>query len=322
MIFIFFLICLILLITTSSVLIRLLKKQKKNQENLTALTNESVKIKEEAENLIKNTKRNELKNKQDLEMARKIQTGLLPSKKIQFKHYQITAICKPAEKIGGDFFVLQNNINENSCATGLEKGFLKLENTIESSINFGIGDVSGHGVASALVMILAINTIEELFNNKLLPKEIMEISNKRLIEYTEGSSINFVTAFTASLDVDNHRLFYSKAGHTAPLLLHKNGEIELLETEGVFLGMFDNPVFEQKEKEFLKGDKLLLYTDGLTEAKDEHGELFGQTRLITLIQNNAWLTGENLFNKIMDEVNSYAVDGINDDLTMLLLEYN
>jgi len=141
-------------------------------------------------------------------------------------------------------------------------------------------------------MVLSKITLEDLFAQQIQPKEMMEIANKRLMEYTEGSSINFVTIFGATLDASNNKLTYTKAGHTAPILLKKNNSVELLETEGVFLGMFESPEFEQKDIFLEQGDKLFLYTDGLTEAKDENGELFGTQRLVKVMQENSWLSGE------------------------------
>lgn len=286
---------------------------KKNAENL----------QQEAEQLIKTTNRNQMKNKRDLEMARKIQSGLLSTNKIQYKKYQLTALCMPAEKIGGDFFIISKDIKNKVQSSDLDQGVITLKNKKDETINFAIGDVSGHGVASALVMILSKNTIEDLFSQQIQPKQMMEFANKRLMEYTEGSAINFVTIFGASLDVSTNKLTYSKAGHTAPILLKKNNSILLLETEGVFLGMFDNPEFEQKDIVLEQGDKIFLYTDGVTEAKDENGELFGTQRLIKILQENNWLSGENLFQKIIDEIKEYSKAPTNDDdLTMMLLEYS
>jgi sigma-B regulation protein RsbU (phosphoserine phosphatase) len=87
--------------------------------------------------------------------------------------------------------------------------------------------------------------------------------------------------------------------------------------------MFDSPEFEQKDVFLEPGDKLFLYTDGLTEAKDENGELFGTQRLIKILQENNWLSGENLFQKILDEIKEYSKNpNTDDDITMMLLEYS
>ncbi|MDD5456461.1 MAG: PP2C family protein-serine/threonine phosphatase [Candidatus Margulisbacteria bacterium] len=280
--------------------------------------------KKEMAETLKNIKRNELKNTRDLDMARRIQSGLLIANKIQHKNYQLSAVCFPAEKIGGDFFILQKNISNRLDKVENEtKGIIHLKNKKDETLNFAIGDVSGHGVASALVMILAKNTLEDLYQKKYSPKKIMQVANKKLIEYTEGSAINFVTAFVAMLDIVNNKLVFSKAGHNSPLLFRKNGEIVSLETEGVFLGMFNSPEFEEKEVTLEKGDKIFLYTDGLNEAKNSKDEMLGTQRLIELIKQNIWLSGENLFQKIMDEIKTFTdKTSLNDDVTMILLEIN
>jgi len=276
------------------------------------------------EQLHKSTKRNEYKNIRDLEMARKIQSGLLLDNKVQYKNYQLSAVCFPAQKIGGDFFIIEKNIaNQVDKTAGQEKGIYYLKNKKDETLNFAIGDVSGHGVASALVMILAKNTLEDLYHKKVTLTRMMQIANKKLIEYTEGSAINFVTVFSASLDTQNNKLTYSKAGHTAPIVFKKNGDVHTLETEGVFLGMFDNPEFEEKEITLEKGDKVFLYTDGLNEARNAKDELFGVQKLTEVLKQNIWLSGENLFQKVMDEIKEYTGNNdVNDDITMVLLEVN
>lgn len=317
---------LIFLIITANLL--LLLKKEKDLKLLTIKETETLKNdaeirKQEAELLIKTTDRNQMKNKRDLDMARRIQSGLLSTNKIQYKKYQLTALCIPAEKIGGDFFIMAKDIKNKIQSTDNEQGVITLKNKKDETLNFAIGDVSGHGVASALVMILSKNTLEDLFAQQIQLKPMMEIANKRLLEYTEGSAINFVTIFSATLDVTNNKLTYSKAGHTAPILLKKNNSVVLLETEGVFLGMFESPEFEQKDIILEQGDKIFLYTDGLTEAKDENGELFGTQRLIKILQDNSWLSGENLFQKILDDIKEYSKSPTtDDDITMMLLEYS
>ena len=149
----------------------------------------------------------------------------------------------------------------------------------------------------------------------------MHLANKKLIEYTEGSAINFVTAFGATLDPLSGKLIFSKAGHTAPLLFRKNGEVLPLETEGVFLGMFVNPEFEEKEIFLEKGDKLFLYTDGVSEARNAKDELLGTQKLIDILRQNIWLSGDALFQKILDDIKEYTGGTANsDDITMVLLE--
>ncbi len=318
---------LLIFFAISATLLLFLKRERdlklKTIKETEVLKNNAEVLKQEALQLIKTTDRNQMKNKRDLDMARRIQSGLLATNKIQYKKYQLTALCMPAEKIGGDFFVMTKDIKNKIQSSEPDLGVITLKNKKDETINFAIGDVSGHGVASALVMILSKNTLEDLFSQQIQPKQMMEIANKRLLEYTEGSAINFVTIFGATLDVTNNKLTYSKAGHTAPILLKKNNTVILLETEGVFLGMFESPEFEQKDIILEQGDKIFLYTDGVTEAKDENGELFGASRLTKILQENSWLSGENLFQKILDEIKEYSKSpNTDDDITMMLLEYS
>jgi serine phosphatase RsbU (regulator of sigma subunit) len=270
----------------------------------------------------KTAHRTELKNARDLDMARRIQTGLLATNLIQHRNFQLSGLCQPAEKIGGDFFVLGKKIDHIIHDQAVDRpGIIRLQSTKEESLSFAIGDVSGHGVASALVMILAKSTLEELFAKQIGPRAMMQEANRRLLEYTEGSAINFVTAFAGEIDAQNGILTYSKAGHTSPLLFRKSGEVISLETEGVFLGMFASPEYEEKTIALEKGDKIFLYTDGLSEAKNSEDELLGTQRLTDIVRNNLWLAGENFFQKIIDDVKEYAGQPLlGDDLTMVLVE--
>ena len=277
---------------------------------------------EVAEKIKKSAHRSELKNARDLDMARRIQSGLLTANRLQHRNFQLSGFCQPAEKIGGDFFILSKKIDHLIHDQATERtGIIRLQSTKEESLHVAIGDVSGHGVASALVMILAKNTLEELFSLQIGPRAIMQEANRRLLEYTEGSAINFVTAFAGEIDARTGNLTYSKAGHTAPILFRKSGEILLLETEGVFLGMFSNPEYEEKSILLEKGDKIFLYTDGLSEAKNAQDELLGSARLSDIVRNNLWLSGENFFQKIIDEVKDFAGQTLlGDDITMVLVE--
>jgi serine phosphatase RsbU (regulator of sigma subunit) len=277
---------------------------------------------EAAEKTKKSAHRTELKNARDLDMARRIQTGLLATNRLQHRNFQLSGLCQPAEKIGGDFFILGKKVDHIIHDQAVDRpGIIRLQSTKEESLHFAIGDVSGHGVASALVMILAKSTLEELFAKQIGPRAMMLEANRRLLEYTEGSAINFVTAFAGEIDAHNGSLTYSKAGHTAPLLFRKSGEVISLETEGVFLGMFNSPEYEEKSILLEKGDKIFLYTDGLSEAKNAQDELLGSQRLTEIVRNNLWLSGENFFQKIIDDVKDYAGQTVmGDDITMVLVE--
>ncbi len=302
----------IILIAGCSLLAWLWQKEKDTNQQLLK-TAEAIK---------KSAHRTELKNARDLDMARRIQSGLLTANRIQHRNVQLSGFCQPAEKIGGDFFILGKKIDHliHNQATD-RTGIIRFQSTKEELLHVAIGDVSGHGVASALVMILAKSTLEELFAKQIGPRAMMQEANRRLLEYTEGSAINFVTAFAGEIDARTSTFTYSKAGHTPPLLFRKSGATLMLETEGVFLGMFASPDYEEKTIQLEKGDKIFLYTDGLSEAKNAQDELLGSQRLTEIVRNNLWLSGENFFQKVIDEVKDYAGQIIlGDDITMVLVE--
>jgi phosphoserine phosphatase RsbU/P len=277
-------------------------------------------FKKEHKKTLKFIKIAEAKTSRDLDMARRIQSGLLAKDSFSYKKYQISAYCQPAEKIGGDFFLIKQNQNLSFNKQESKPGIIRFDEKKDNYINVIIGDVSGHGIASALVMVLAKDSFEDLANKENSPAEIFAEINQKLIEYTENSDISFVTAFYALIDPDKNELIYSKAGHTAPIVLKENGDALSLDTDGVFLGMFDNQTYEEKRIPLDSGDKIFLYTDGLTEAKNVNGELLGTKRLTNILKNNYANKGKQFLSSILEEIESYSTEKLNDDATMVLIE--
>ncbi len=257
----------------------------------------------------------------DLDMARKIQTGLLANNFLQYKKYVISAFCEPAEKIGGDFFFIDQKTNYSIGKESSRPGIIKYDGRKEDFVHVIIGDVAGHGVASALVMVLARNTFDEYSKKFDSPAEILTHINKKIMEYTENSDISFVTAFMGLIDPQKEEFIYAKAGHTNPVLLRRDGSIETLDCEGVFLGMFDNQEYEEKKIKLMSGDKLLLYTDGLTETRNAKGDILGTQRFHELLRQSYSFTKMEFLNHVVRQIHAYsAEETFHDDATMVLVE--
>ena len=234
----------------------------------------------------------------DLRMARSLQQGLIPDRTPQIPGFVIAARCLPAESVGGDFY-----------------NFLQKDNELD----IVIGDVSGHGVSSALVMALTNGIINELGQNSVPPGEMLADVNRH-IQYYLSNNINFVTAFYSRLDIRNKKLSFSKAGHLPALLFKNNAKKpSSLDGEGILLGVFADAAFSSTTVDLEAGDKVIFYTDGITEIRNPAGEWYGEDRLIDLISANKTAPAGTLLETIFTEIKKFS--GLQrDDQTMVILE--
>ncbi|HAR62277.1 MAG TPA: hypothetical protein DF296_03840 [Candidatus Margulisbacteria bacterium] len=267
-------------------------------------------------------KRQQDKNMRELEMARLIQQSLLGDHTYITKEIKIIAHCRPAEKIGGDFYSFNEHTVYNTLSkTNHQKGIIKLQNQADRQLGICIGDVAGHGIASALIMLLAKSLLDQLMNKFSSPAKIFHLANRQIKVHTEKSDISFVTAAILLINLDNKTLNFSKAGHTDSILLRQDGTLSLLTAEGVFLGMFDNVEFEEVQIQLRPKDKIILYTDGIIETRNSQGELFGLKRLTNLLEANYQLSLEKIVPLIYQELFLFSQkQEVYDDSTVVLVE--
>ena len=146
-------------------------------------------------------------------------------------------------------------------------------------------------------------------------------ANDDIRKYIYNSQISYVTAFYAALNVETKQLTYSKAGHVPALLMHENGEVDELSAKGVFLGMYEKETYEEKQCQLASGDRLILYTDGITETKNSKGEDFGLDRFKDFISKNRQVDVDELIDKIFKKVNDFSDrKDAKDDQTVIILE--
>ena len=234
----------------------------------------------------------------DLQMARSVQQGLIPDQTPKISGYQFAARCLPAESVGGDFFDFVEK-PESTCIV--------------------LGDVSGHGVSSALVMALTNGILNEISRKSDSPAEILAETNPH-IQRCLANNINFVAAFYARLENRTKKLFYSKAGHLPALLFRKNSKKPIvLDVEGTILGVFAEAHFAEASIELTPGDKVIFYTDGLIELQNPAGEWYGEERLIELISEHKHLPANQLVDTIFTNVNKFSALQ-RDDQTLVVLE--
>jgi serine phosphatase RsbU (regulator of sigma subunit) len=203
---------------------------------------------------------------QELRMARTIQQALLPQSLPQLEGWQFTPYYQPAREVGGDFY-----------------DFFELE---DSRIGVAVGDATGKGMPAALAVSATssmLRAVAQAFGSSS-PGEVLSRVNETLVARIPPNM--FVTCFYCILDPKSASLSYANAGHDLPYL-HRDGEAEELRARGMPLGLMPRMGYEEKEIVLERDDSALLYSDGLVEAHDPQGEMFGFPRLRALIAEHA-----------------------------------
>ena len=237
----------------------------------------------------------------ELNIAKSIQKNMLPSKFPifpEYKEFDIYASMKPAKEVGGDFYDM----------------FL----TDENHLAMVIADVSGKGVPAALIMMTARTLIKNTALNGYSADEVYNKVNQMLCE--GNNSNHFVTSWFGILDIRNGKLEFVNAGHNPPLLYSKEkNTFEYLKTKpNLILAAMDDTKYMKHEINLEIGDKLFLYTDGVTEAQNENDELYGEKRLQDYLNNHIEQDVENTIKGVKDDIDNFAQKAKQfDDITML-----
>lgn len=236
--------------------------------------------------------------KTSLELAQKIQKGFLPNKSFCSVGVNLFAQMKTAKNVGGDFydyfFVGRNKI----CIV--------------------IADVSGKGISAALFMANAKAVLHDLAIMGRTPSRLIYKTNNQLCKNNPEQM--FVTVFAGILDVITGSFTYANAGHNPPAVLI-DGKIQLLNSTGIAAGLFEDEEYKEKTINLSVGDKLFLYTDGVTEAVSKNKEFYTEKRLVNALKSNIASSPTMTVNSIMQSLNDFTQDREqSDDITMLALE--
>jgi serine phosphatase RsbU (regulator of sigma subunit) len=236
---------------------------------------------------------------QELKVARRIQQASLPKEVPEPEGWHITTYYHPAREVGGDFY-----------------DFHLLP---EGRLGLVVGDATGKGVPAALVMSTTCGMLQVTAQalESSSPGEVLERVNEALLSRIPANM--FVTCFYAILEPESGRLLYANAGHDLPYLRRRNGEAEELRARGMPLGLMPGMGYKEGEASLRDGYGVLFYSDGLVEAHDLKGEMFGFPRLQALVAQHA--EGESLVDFLMEELRSFTGDGWEqeDDITLVAL---
>jgi sigma-B regulation protein RsbU (phosphoserine phosphatase) len=242
--------------------------------------------------------RDKLTLKGDLEVARQIQFGLLPFEPYEQDGVAVRVAMRPANTVGGDYFDIVD----------MEPGRLGLV----------VGDVAGKGMPAALLMALLQGSLRTLITAGLRGDELIQKLNVHLCANIPSNRL--ITLFHGELQRSPGRLRYINAGHNAPFLLRRNGSVERLAATSVALGILQDAEFIAMETPFAKGDRLVLFTDGVTETFDAHDVEYGEERLAAYLSSHARLEAPQLIEGVLADVLAFAGPvRPRDDMTLMVV---
>ena len=237
----------------------------------------------------------------ELEYAKQIQLSALPTNFPDKESFGIYAQMIAAKEVGGDFY-----------------DFYKINDTTVAVL---VADVSGKGIPAAMFMMTAKTLIKDLAESGMAVHDIFTKANDKLCENNESGM--FVTAWMGILDLPTGMMQFANAGHNPPLLKRSDGEYEFLKARpGFVLAGMEGMRYRCGEITLQPGDRLFLYTDGVTEATNTENNLYGESRLVTFMNQNATMEADALLPALKTNIDEFVGEAPQfDDITMLLLDY-
>ena len=240
----------------------------------------------------------------ELSVASRIQASMLPEELLGYngvRSFIISATMRPAKEVGGDFY-----------------DFFTID---DDHIGITIADVSDKGVPAALFMVVTKTLINITAQDNPSPAAVLSKVNRLLIP--ENSDSMFVTVFFGIYSETDRKLSYVNAGHEDPVVYRKSsGKYELImEDHDLVIGVVEDTVYTGRELFLEAGDRLFLYTDGVTDATDTEGNAFGLERMMNSLNSHSDLMGQELLDEMQKELDLFAGDAAQfDDITMLILD--
>ncbi len=224
------------------------------------------------------------KYKRELELAKEVQSMLIPSALPSNDRYSISMIYKPHYNIGGDYL-----------------DFIPFD---KDRFAFCIADISGKGVAAALLMANFQAMIQSLIYQYRDLETFVFALNQSVYRITKSDK--FITFFIGEVDVKKNRLRYVNAGHYPPILVNADGQIRRLDKGCTVIGAFDKlPEISEETLEFHKDAMLVSFTDGLAELKSDQNEYYDEDHLMEFIQNNRNLTPKEFNDALLEEIDTF-----------------
>ena len=238
----------------------------------------------------------------ELNIARDIQSSMLPRIFPERREFDIYATMTPAKEVGGDFY-----------------DFLFVD---ENQLAIVMADVSGKGVPAAMFMMISKTLIKSAAQAGLSPKEVLEKVNNQLCESNEAEM--FVTVWLGILDIRTGKLRCANAGHEYPALRRQGGDFELYpDAHGFVLAGMEDMKYQEYELQLCAGDTIFVYTDGVPEATNAQHELYGTDGMLQALNEDRQLCGKEQLDAVHKGIRQFVGDALQfDDITMLSLTIN
>jgi sigma-B regulation protein RsbU (phosphoserine phosphatase) len=247
----------------------------------------------------------------ELEIAREVQNQLYPKKVPEVRTLRLTAVCKPARMVSGDYF-------DYECVH-------------DSKVALAIGDVAGKGISAALLMATVQSSLRTELRGSLelaaaagngsrvtaySTSQLVAHLNEQLYSYT--SPEKYATFYLGIYDDSSGVLTYTNAGHLPPILV-RDGAAMRLNVDGTVVGAFPFAQYDESRLDLKPGDLLVCFTDGVTEPENEYGEMFGEDRLVQMVTRNAHRGEDQIVAAVIDAVEQWTGSPeLQDDLTLML----
>ncbi|MGH9970969.1 MAG: PP2C family protein-serine/threonine phosphatase [Pyrinomonadaceae bacterium] len=236
------------------------------------------------------------KLQQELTESQEIQEALLPKQLPRLEGFEVAVSWKPARAVGGDYFDVLKFSDRHTAIC--------------------IADVAGKGLPAALVMSSVQAAVKSFASDTVAPSELCAQVNGVMCDNIVA--YRFISCFYALLDTQNKKLSYANAGHCPPMLI-RDGNCVRLKEGGPVLGIFPGHGYLQDEIDLLPGDCLVLFTDGVTEARNASGREFGEERLQELLTGGRRFSANDLRDRIIAAVSEFSDDKAQDDATLLVI---
>jgi phosphoserine phosphatase RsbU/P len=235
----------------------------------------------------------------EIEIAREVQNQLYPKEAAPVRGLKLTGQCDPARMVSGDYYDYQE--------------------TASGKLAFAIGDVAGKGISAALLMATLQAALRAQISGEVPEIDASQVVSKLNQQiYAHTSPEKYATFFFAMFDQHSRKLTYTNAGHLSPLLF-RNGSVVPLDSNGTVVGAFPFSEYDESSMTLSANDLLVCYTDGITEPENAYGEMFGEERLIELVQKHAHDQDHEIIRIVLDAVRSWTgTPELQDDMTLLL----
>lgn len=262
----------------------------------------------------------------EMQMASRIQRSIV-STHVPCASVRMVSRLMPASAVGGDFFSVIPLARDSRfcfyCTSEVQDRCQQLRTEFcPNKFGVMVGDVANKGMPAALIMSVLTTILYEVGRHHVSPRAILNEVNSAFRRLFSESQYGFATLFYAFYDNNDNSLTYTKAGHEPPLLLRAgNGEVEYLEGEGFPVGLMDDGEYQEKTVRLERGDRVLLYTDGLTGALNSKGEILGKKRLVELVKTHACEDIEVFLDALADEIMLFSGDAPQpDDIAVMVME--